>query len=788
MSEHIKDRDSLEMYIEDQAKYSVIANRRRAIPSVLDGLKPVQRKIAYGALRKGMTGPNKKSKSSAIIGFLMEYCYPHGDAGVYQAIVTMVNWFKTKYPLMFGYGNWGAVSGSGAASPRYTECALSNFGYDILCDELTASHNIVNWTETYHRNGDIEPEYLPAKLPLLLINGMFGIAVGLTVNVPSHNISEVIKATRTLLKNPKADIVLIPDLPQPCDLFGGNWEEISRTGSGSFKVRGRIITEQDKKGNYTLHIVSLPDDVTTTSVYDKILSMVEEKQLPMIKDIFNALDGEVPDITIHLKPGSDPEFVKQAIYAKTSVQTTMSVNFEAVSENGIDLKSYSYKDYLLMFIDQRMNIKFRLYCNKLQQVMTRHHQIDAYIKVLESGEIEKIINMIRKKKTTDDEEIMEFIIAKCKVTDLQAKFIMNTNISKLSAGHLARYKEERKKLDGYIKQYEAIVTDDGSFIKAEIDQELQELDKKYGTPRLCNVIDISEANQIPKGTFKVVITEKNFIRKIPDVDRINTVRKDNPKFILRVDNAENLLIFDNKGKVFNLPIHKIPITDKQAPGTDVRILIKNLTSDIISVFYEPIFKRIMESGMKHYLTVLTKNNLIKKLDIEDFLAVNPSGLIYSKVTPDDEVVGISLVPNNLDVVACSGKKALRMKLKEVPIYKRNAAGAKAMDGVEELHGLATIYPDTSDIVVITKNGKFNRFSVNLLAPHARGRKGGPVIKLDSKDEIFTILGCNENDRIRIVTTDGVEEIPVVNIKVKSNIAAGTKMLKSGLIIRADVIR
>lgn len=789
MAEKIVEHSAISMYEQDQTKYSIIVNRRRAFPEVRDGLKPVQRRVLFGAYKDGLTSPGRKDKSASLVGTVMKYYHPHGNSSIYESIVTQTNWFKTKIPLFYGKGNWGNVTGAGAAAERYTECALSPFGYDIMIDELAQSNNIVDWIPTYKRNNDREPEFLPAKVPILLINGSFGIGVGMAINVPSHNLVEVLEATRTLMKNPNQDIVLIPDLCQACHLIDTDWKSISNTGRGSFKARGHIEIETDKKGNMILHVTSLPEMVTTTAVYDKILKMIEEKQLPMIKDIFNSLKDGKPDIIIHLKPGSDPNYVKQVLYAKTDIQKSISVNFEAVSVNGIDTQRFSYKDYLLTFIDQRMNIKFRLYCNKLQQVMTRHHQVDAFIKVLESGKIETIINMIRKQKGTDDTPIIEYIIKNIKLTDIQAKFIINTNISRLSMGHLNNYKVERKELEQKIAKYQAAVTDNGTIIKNEIDQELLEIEKKYGSPRICDVISTAAENEIPKGTFKIVITERNYIRKIPDVDKVGIVKKDNPKFILRVDNAENILIFDNKGKVFNLPVSKIPITDRNGSGTDIRILIRNLTSDIISVYYEPIFQNIAKSGNKHYLTILTKSNSIKKLDIEDFLNVNPSGLMYSKIKDDDEVVGIVLAQAKLDVVICSNQKALRTNLKDIPLLKRNASGPRAMNTEEYITGLSVVYPDSTNIVVITKNGKFNRFSSQLLAPHSRNTKGSNVIKLDSNDYIFGIYAVSENDKLRILTSEGTEEVNVSDIKLKSSIAAGTKMIQSkGVIIRADIIR
>lgn len=710
------------------------------------------------------------------------------NSSIYDAFVSIAAWYKIKHPLMYGFGNWGNVSGASAAAERYTEVALSEFGYDIMIDELAQSGNIVDWIDTYTRK-DKEPEYLPAKLPNLLINGAFGIGVGMSINVPSHNLGEVVDATINLIKNPKAKVVLIPDLIQSCDIINTNWEEICNTGRGSFKVRGKIVTEQDKNGNYTLRIISLPDQVTTTSVYEKILDMIADKQLPMVKDVFNSLKDKKPNIIIHLNKGADPSYVKQAIYAKTKVQDTISVNFEAVSMNGIDLERFSYKKYLLDFIDQRMSIKFRLYCNLLQQVMTKHLQIDALVKVVGSKDFDKLMNMIRKYNGTDSEPIIEFMIKNCGVSDIQAKYILARTLPQLSKGHFQAYVKERDELQKKIDTYMKYVTDDGTLIKNEIISDLQELKKKYNTPRLCNLVDAKDDDAIPKGIFKVIITERNYIRKIPDVDKINIIKKDNPKFILRVDNAENLLIFDNKGKVFNLPVHKIPITDRSGIGTDVRILIKNLTSNIASVYYEPIFEKISKGTNKHYLTVLTKSNTIKKLDIEDFLNVSPSGLMYSKIKPEDEVVGVSLVPHNLDIAICSGKKVLRCKLKDVPLYKRNAAGSRAMGTNDDITGLSVLYPDSTDIVVVTKNGKFNRFNIAMLSCSSRGRSGNKVIKLDSNDSILNIFAVNETDKIRLLTTDGVEEVSVSEVKVKSSIAAGTKMVQSkGVIVKADVVR
>ena len=946
MAEQILQRSSTEMYIEDQTKYAVIVDRRRALPMAIDGLKVVQRRILYAAFKEGMTSFNKRQKSAALTGEVMKNFHPHclhgstvvylangktttmkdlydnqrdahilaydtathktvpaiahsfrigqyskkiyhivlgndneilctgnhrflrwdrvwvaaedlkdgdmlfseslsiGSSNIedrfeicinivveeleeeipmydftvdglenmmipiqktkddkmififahnsesYSSIVTLAAWYKNKIPLIYGHGNWGNLMGDSAAAQRYTECALSQFGYECIIGELSESPNVVNWQDTYKRDKIKEPEYLPVKVPILLVNGCAGIGVGLVSNILPHNLAEVIDATIMVLRDPTSNPILVPDFCQACEIIDTDWVGINTTGSGKVKVRGIIKEEKDKKGDITLVISSLPDNVTTTQVYESILNQVEKKQLPMVKDVFNLLDDyEKPHIRIQLKQGADPAYIKQVLYAKCGVQKTESVDFQVVAPNGIDIRRMSYKEYLLSFIDQRMAIKFRLYCNKLQKLMTRYHYVYAFTRVLESGQIDSIISMIKKSKDTE-EQMIEKVIKLVDVSDIQAKYILQANLAKLSKANLLRYKEECKELVKTIESLKQVVLDEkGVYIKAEIEKELLDIRAKYGTPRLCKVISKEEGSNIPKGIFKIVVTERNFIRKVPDVDKVGVVRKDNPKFIIRVDNVDNILLFDNKGKVFNLPASKIPISDKNSPGTDVRALVRNLTSDIIAVFDEEILKKISKSRNKHYFTVLTKSNTIKRLDIEDFLTVGASGLIYSKIRPEDEIVNVSLVANGLDLVVCSDRKALRMRSNDVPLYKRNATGAKAMTTNEPMEGLTVIYPDSSFIVAVTRNGKFNKFEINMFSCHARGGKGQNVLKLDATDNIFGIYAANDNDIIRLITSEGIEEVRVADIKLKSPIASGTKMVKTkGVIVKADVVR
>lgn len=793
MSETIKELEAGTSYRDDMVKYLIIVNRRRAFPEIKDGLKPVQRRVIYDMFWQGAISYNKRIKSASITGHTSGKLHPHGDIGIYPVLEPLANWYSCKMPLIAPHGNWGSLAGDKPAAARYTEAGLSDFGYDCIIGELKDNQNVVDWVSNFDLTCK-EPEYLPVKVPLLLINGTFGIGVGVNSNIPPHNLVEVLEATRALIRNPNANITLVPDHCQPCKVIGTkkDFDNICKYGSGKYKVRGQINTEmvkinkKDKEDHPALRIVSLPDNVTTSSVMEKLDAMMLAKQLPMIHDIRDSSNYNGVNILIVLKKGSDPNYVKEILYAKAVVQVSVSVNFQVV--DGVEPKRVGYKEYLLSFIENRRMTKFRLYCNKLKVAKTRWHQLTAYIRLIESGKIDNVIAMIKKQTNIDDTYLIEYLIKNIKVTDLQAKFILNTDIRRLSIGYLKKYKEEFNKIEAEMPKYVEAITGDKSIILNEIDQELAEIEKKYGSPRLCKITSASDENNIPKGIFKIVISKRNYIRKIPDTDKVGVVRGDDPKFILRVDNTENILIFDNKGKVFKLPVNKIPVTDKMAAGTDIRVLIKNLTSDVIAVYYEPMLKQIVESKHKHYITVVTKFNAIKKLDMEDFLNVSPSGLLYSKLVDPDEVSGIAIVPAELDIVVYSQQKALRTSLKNIPLLKRNSIGNKAMNTNNEIEGLSVIYPKTNFIVVVTKKGKINKFAISGFGAHDRAKSGINVIKLSPGDEIKAIFGANDTDKIKIITSLNVIEVPVSDIKLRTSVAAGDSIsLKGSNIVRCDLI-
>lgn len=789
MAERILKHIAHDQYIQDLALYTVATNLVRALPDARDGLKPVARRILYALMNdEKATSISSKVKSAAVSGTVMKKYHPHGDT--YPTFKTMVNWFEVKQPMMIGQGSWGTVSGEPPAASRYTECCLSPFGLECVLGALTSNDEVVDWNPTYDNNHQ-EPQYLPVKVPLLLINGILGgIGTGVKADLPPHNMREVIDATLKLIDDPKAPVVLIPDHCLPCEIIDTDWKSICNKGQGSYRARATMEVTYDKNDYPYITITSLPT-FGTNNVVAKIDEGIAGGKFPQIIDVNDESKNDYGvRIVIKLKKGTDVNFVKEALFKYTPCEQSFRVNFEVVL--GTELVRLSYKEYLNLFIQFTMNNKIKEYAAKHYVISTRLHKLDAFIKIVGSPDIDKIIALIKNRKTNSDAELVELLIGKYKLTDIQASYIINAQIKQLSKGYLMKYKEEFATLSQQESWLEDRIASEDLILK-DVKDELIQIRQKYSTPRTCKVVKVSNLGNIPEGTFKMVITENNFVRKLTETDPVNIIKGDRPKFVVTVSNLENLLLFDNKGRVFKLPVHKIPIVAKNDPGIDVKGVIKGLTADIISIMYEPTLIKLAKLKQKVYIAILTKNNALKKLDIQDFLNVPPSGILYSKLTGDDDVVSTQLISDNMDLVLYSDAKALRIPSKEVVLLKRNTVGTLGMGGQHgPMEGMSIIYTDPKNpskyIIVITEGGKINKFLVSGFSCSQRNKAGNKVIDLTRGDRIHSLFAVTDQNVINLMTTSGNIEIPVKDIPLGSSISKGTKYLsgKTDLVIKAEM--
>lgn len=774
MPEKISEVSSNVQFKADYTRYGIYILYRRVLSDYRDGLKPVQRRILW-AMYKNTKAITSRVKSAAVVGDVMKLYHPHGDVGIYYTIKPMANWFESCVPLIDPGGNFGTFQGDPPAAARYTEIKLSKFAIENVLGELIESTEAVDWSDTYS-GATKEPDYLPVKVPLLLINGSFGIGLGMRADIPTHNLAEVIDATLTLMDNPNAEITLIPDHCMKCEIIDTDFAKISRAGFGHYRIRGRI-EEEMYKGKKALIIKSIPNLTFLQPITDKIEDLIKNKKIIQIENCFDESSIDEIRYVIILKNGSDPNYVKEVLYKNTNLEQTLRVNFETL--NGLNPLRMSYKSYLLSFIDFRMMTKFRLYSNRLQTVQTKIHEREAYIRVLESGEIDNIIAIIKKQKTVDDNYLIEYLIKKLKITDLQAKYIIDADLKKLSYGYLNKYKQEAAELENIKNELMVHIMDD-NVIKNDIRQELIDIKKKYGRPRNCKIISANEASEIPQGAMTIAITEKNFVRKVPAGTNIGSFRNDTLRTCINIDNTDSILIFDEMGKVFKLPVHKIPFTDKNTNGIDIRFLIKSLTANINTIIPESVFKNLAGKGQhnnKHYIVTLTNAGLIKRMDLDDFIAIPPSGILYAKLDKGDFIKDIVIAHSSFNLIVYSDRKAVIMPVNDVPYLKRNTKGSRSMSNVDYVDGVCVIHNGCTDIVTITENGRVNRINIIEGLPNTKkGKSGSNLIKLSPNDRIVSVVSGNICDIIHVKCSDSAIDIPIANLKIGSSISPGDKAI------------
>ena len=777
--------DSATTYNENMARYSLYVLFNRFVPDIRDGLKPVQRRILYTMWHDvGCVSRSTKRKSANTVGIVMALYHPHGDVAIYDSFKPMGNWYEIKVPLIEYDSNSGSIQGGPHAASRYTETFMSKFAYDYVIGELNETTAVTDWRTTFD-NKTIEPEYLPVKVPLLLINGSFAIAIGRKIEIPRHSVNDVIDATIELIDNPNVKVVLIPDPCQKCEIINTDWKKICNTGFGPYIQRGIVETVTDPKSDMQyLAIRSVPDLVFSDSIMEKVEDLIKKNILVQIQDIQDHSTEEQLDIRLYLKKGSDADFVKQVLYKNTPLQSAKNVNFEVIDGN--EIKRFSYKAYLLSFIENRRLCKFRLYNARLQKAETRLHQIDTYIKILESGDVENIIHMIRNQSSMDEAYLVDWLMKKLKITDLQAKFVLHTEIGRLSKGHLNKYKEEQKKLNEAVKSYINMITNE-KLIDDEIKAELLECKAKYGRPRQSILISAADASDIPKGEFKLVVTEQNFIKKLQVNDPIRPFKGDNAKCIIVGENDKDVLLFDQMGKAFRLPIHKVAFTEKISPGIDIRLLIKKCTSNIISAMYIPIIEFLANKQTKSFFVSVTKQGLIKKIDLDDLINATTSGILYSKLNQGDSICDVLIANNKSDIIVYSKSKIIRIPMSCIPYLKRATLGNIAMKSNDPIEGMSVVTSGTKYIIIVTAKGRFNKVLTDVIVRSDKSKAGTKAIKLAKGDYIQSVFAISENAvGIKITRPDEVLTVDINSISNGSTVSQGEKMCKDG-VIKAEIV-
>ena len=794
MSEKIVKVNILQQSNDDMTGYAIYVARRRSLPDPRDGLKPVQRKLLF-ALWKDFAREmkaRKTIKTAALVGTVMRKYHPHGDASINASIKPLTNWFQAYKPSIDHQGNFGTISGADASAQRYTNVMLSDYGMKCVIGDLNDSTTSTDWMANYD-NTYTEPVYLPAVVPNLLINGAFGIAVGIRTQVPSHNITEVLNTTIQLIKDPNIDVVLVPDDCCGCDIVEADFAKISHTGKGKFKIRAKVdICEFNN--HPALKITTLPPQVYLSAIQQKVEKLVQENIVPQIVEIYDKTEVDTKNALLDtfeayviLKKGCDPAYVRDLLYTMTDLEKTISVNMEVIFEE--TPVSFNYKQYLESFIEFRRKRKTRTYNNLYAQARTKTHRLELYIKALETpGVIDEILKMVKKQKTINDQESIETLAKKMNVTTMQSKFLLETDVKKLSKGYLEYYKREYKDALDDAKRYFKIITDPKEIDKIII-QELEDAKAKYGEPRRSKVITVSEAAGIPEGVFRVVITEKGFIKKLDMNEKLGSMKDDKPMMVMSVDNTDDLIIFGELGKAYKLPVSKVPFS--KGNGIDLRKVVKKYTGEGICTIIPNSVLHAIEDDFKKtkqecFLFIITANGLFKAIAISEMYNVPLSGLIYAKLNDGDAVADIVCMAQFNQLLIYSRNKILRINGTEAPILTRTAKGVIAMNSKYPIDGFTCLYPKATDVVVVTASGRINKLPLNIVPVSNRAKAGSNAIRLGKNDSIKKIFVCGKKDIIHIATMKNKYDLVVDEIPKGTSVSTGEKIVDSSGIINISV--
>ena len=726
---------------------SVIVSR--ALPDVRDGLKPVHRRILYAMWSIGLRAGGKFRKSATVVGEVLGKYHPHGDSAVYDSMVRMAQDFSMRYPLVRGQGNFGSMDGDTAAAMRYTEAKLAAIAEELLYD---IEKNTVDFSPNFDGSQQ-EPRVLPAKLPNLLMNGTMGIAVGMSTNIPPHNLRELSGAINHLIDNPDATVddlmefVKGPDFPTAGLIY--NKEEIKQvyaTGRGGIVMRGRAEISETKQGAFRIIISEIPYQVNKATLVEKIAELVKLKKLEGIKDLRDESDKDGVRVVVELKKDAYPKKILNALYKLTQLQETFHVNMLALID-GIQPRVLTLRLILEEFIKHREVVIRRRTQYDLDKARDRAHILDGLMIALHN--IDAVIKVIKASK--DREVAKENLTKKFKLTERQALAILEMRLAQLANLEQLKIETELKEKQALIKELEAILKSQAK-IRAIVKKELSELTEKFGDERRTKVIehgvkDFSTEDLVPNEEAVVMMTRDGYIKRLPPdtfhaqgrggkgVIGLTTKEEDTVDFMFTTQTHADILFFTTKGRAFQLKGYDIPPASRTAKGNAiVNFLQLSGEEKVTSVL--PMEK----VGDRKFLFFATEKGLVKKVEISAFASVRRSGLIAIKIRDDDKLIWAKPTcgKDEIQLITANGQ-AIRFKESDVRDMGRGAAGVHGMrlKKGDAVVGMGVISTDKEkqkkyQILSIMEFGYGKRTHLHLYKVQGRGGSGIRTAKVTSK--------------------------------------------------------
>ena len=747
VQEHSKEVElrTVEDVMEDSyLRYSMSVIVSRALPDVRDGLKPVHRRILYSMEKNGWRAGSKFVKSARITGDVMGKYHPHGDTAIYDSMVRMAQDWSMRYVLVDGQGNFGSMDGDPPAAQRYTEARMARTGGELLTD---LDKDTVDFRENYD-GSEIEPSVLPAKLPNLLLNGQIGIAVGMATSIPPHNLTEISNAIILLIDNPEATLdellthVKGPDFPTGGIIFGqDSLRNAYATGSGGIVVRGVAnIEEREKKGSHRIIISEVPYGLNKASLLEKIAELVKDKKIVGISDLRDESARGAVRVVVDLKKDAYPKKVLNQLYKMTPLQSSFHFNMLALID-GIQPRILGLADILQEYIKHRQVVVRRRTEYDLKKAEARAHILEGLSIALDH--IDEVIKVIRSSDTT--EEAQTNLIAKFKLSEIQAKAILAMQLRQLAGLERKRIEDELAELRKLIAELTAILGDEKRIL-AIVKEELIELRDKYGDERRTKVIPnelgkFSDEELIPDEQIVVTLTSANYIKRSPEAEYkkqgrggkgrrgMSTREEDIIEHVVMASTHDYLLFFTNKGRVFRLKAYEVPASGLNAKGIAIVNLLQLQPEEKVSSVI-----RVSRSEENGFLLMCTIRGVVKKTAYEQYKKVRGSGLIAINLDAGDELKWIRFSNGDNEVViSTSMGQAIRFHEKDVrPMGRvsRGVRGIRLRPG-DNVIGMDLV-EDNSSIFVISELGYGKRTKVSQFTAHARGGVGIRSAVVNSK--------------------------------------------------------
>ena len=740
----------------------------RALPDVRDGMKPVHRRILYSMIEQGNTPDKPHKKSARIVGDVMGKYHPHGDSAIYESMVRMAQPFSYRHMLIDGHGNFGSVDGDGAAAMRYTEARLSKVAMEMVRD---LNKDTVNFIPNYDGE-EREPEVLPARFPNLLVNGATGIAVGMTTNIPTHNLAEVISALHILMNNPETTTAdLMEALPGPDFPTGGivmgksGIRRAYETGRGTVTVRAKVDIEQLKSGKEQIVVTELPYAVNKARLIERISELARDKKIEGITGIRDESDREGLRVSIDVRRDASASVILNNLYKQTLLQTSFSFNMLAIDHGAP--KTMSLKEILVAYLAHQREVIRRRTVFELQKAQARAHILEGLRIALDH--IDEIITIIRSSKTS--EEAKTRLINGYALSDKQAQAILDMRLVRLTGLERDKIEEEYQKLVTLITDLKDILAHEER-VDEIIYNELLEIQTKFGDKRrtelqVGDVLSIEDEDLIEEEDVIVTLTNSGYIKRVATgefkaqnrggrgVQGMNVHDEDFVDQMISTSTHDTLLFFTNKGKVYRMKGYEVPEYGRQAKGIPVVNLLNFEGNEKI----QTVINVRGEAGESDdYLFFVTRLGVVKRTAVKEFANIRTNGLKALTLHDDDEVLSVQITDGTQNIIiATHNGYSVSFAENDVRVMGRSAAGVR---GIRLREGDLVVGSDVLEkdhnVLIITEKGYGKQTPVSEYPIKGRGGKGIKTANITEKNGPLagmTIVSGQED--IMVTTTQGV---------------------------------